>query len=169
MMNQNVTSTFNLYSKDIRSSGQADDLFGTEKGLLVCRPGRWVMPWFCVPDGCYALVTKFGKDEDYAPNKPVWPAGFHFGPPWKKVSNLVTKQSVVFNMPVKGCKTQDNVTVQINLSIVFRIMGDESKGEDPYLVRNFVYKARFDGRSARRARRVATPRGDSRPRARPRR
>ena len=44
--------------------------------------------------------------------------------PWVKVNNLVTKQSVVFNMPVKGCKTQDNVTVQINLSIVFRIMGD---------------------------------------------
>ena len=62
-----------------------------------------------------------------------------------QVSNLVTKQAVVFNMPVKGCKTQDNVTVQINLSIVFRIMGDERLGEDPYLVRNFVYKVTARG------------------------
>ena len=51
----------------------------------------------------------------------------------------MSKQSVVFNMPVKGCKTQDNVTVQINLSIVFRLMGDAERGEDPNLVRNFVY------------------------------
>ena len=87
--------------------------------------------------------------------------------PWIKVAFLVSKQTVVINMPVKGCKTQDNVTVQINLSIVFRIMGDEryahshpsppptpshphprlrvrassrSKGEDPSIVRNFVYR-----------------------------
>ena len=49
-------------------------------------------------------------------------------------------QSVVFNMPVKDCKTQDNVTVTINLAICFRIKADPRKGEDPYLARNFVYK-----------------------------
>merc|ERR1719359_536217 len=54
--------------------------------------------------------------------------------------NLVTMQSVVFNMPVKNCKTQDNVSVEINLAIVFRICGDVEKNEDPMLVRNFVYK-----------------------------
>ena len=58
----------------------------------------------------------------------MWPPGFYFGMPWTKVQNLVSKQSVVFNMPVKGCKTQDNVTVQINLAIVFRIRGDERWG-----------------------------------------
>lgn len=57
----------------------------------------------------------------------------------------MSKQSVVFNMPVKGCKTQDNVTVQINLSIVFRLMGDAERGEDPNLVRNFVYKVTARG------------------------
>jgi regulator of protease activity HflC (stomatin/prohibitin superfamily) len=56
------------------------------------------------------------------------------------ISNLVTKQSVVFDMPVKGCKTLDNITVEIDLSVVFRIMGDEQKGEKPELVRDFVYK-----------------------------
>lgn len=54
----------------------------------------------------------------------VWPAGLHYGFPWLAVSNLVTMQSVVFDMPVKGCKTRDNVTVQIDVAIVFRIMGD---------------------------------------------
>ena len=49
------------------------------------RPGRALRPWFCVPDGCYALVTRFGKDEDYDDGQPIWPAGFHFGAPWVKV------------------------------------------------------------------------------------
>ena len=71
---------------------------------------RLTRPWFVVPDGCYALVTRFGKDMPYEGDNPVWPAGFYWGPPWYKVSNIVTKQSVVFNMPVKGCKTQDNGT-----------------------------------------------------------
>lgn len=57
----------------------------------------------------------------------VWPPGYHVGLPWLKVSNLVTQQSVVFDMPVKGCKTKDNVSVTIDVAIVFRIMGDESK------------------------------------------
>jgi len=128
-----------LYAEETRSAGETTELFGREKGLLVARPGRYFRPWFSVPEGCYALVTRFGKDFDHSSGSPVWPAGFHFGHPWIKVSRLVSKQSVVFNMPVKGCKTQDNVTVQINLAIVFRIMGDEKRGEDPHLVRKFVY------------------------------
>ena len=50
----------------------------------------------------------------------VWPPGRHCGMPWMKCDSLVSKEHVVFNMPVKGCKTQDNVTVQINLAVVFR-------------------------------------------------
>jgi hypothetical protein len=92
----------NLYSKDISSVGAASELFGRDKGLLVVRPARFVRPWFSVPEGCYALVTRFGKDLDHSSGSPVWPAGFHYGLPWTKVSNLVSKQSVVFNMPVKG-------------------------------------------------------------------
>lgn len=49
------------------------------------------------------------------------------GFPWLRVSSLVTKQSVVFDMPVKGCKTRDNVSVEIDVAIVFRIMGDQAK------------------------------------------
>merc|ERR1719443_439855 len=134
-----------LYSQDVSSTAECTELFGREKGLLVARPGRYLRPWFAVPEGCYALVTRFGKDHDHHSGSPVWPPGFYFAAPWTKCANLVSKQSVVFNMPVKGCKTQDNVTVQINLSIVFRILGDEAKGEDPALVRNFVYKVTARG------------------------
>merc|ERR1719443_522530 len=134
-----------LYSQDVSSTAECTELFGREKGLLVARPGRYLRPWFAVPEGCYALVTRFGKDHDHPSGSPVWPPGLYFAAPWTKVSNLVSKQSVVFNMPVKGCKTQDNVTVQINLAVVFRIMGDASKGEDPSLVRTFVYKVTARG------------------------
>lgn len=60
---------------------------------------------------------------------PVWPAGFHWAGPWTQVSNLVTKQFIVFETPIKGCKTADNVTVGIDMCLIFRIMGDASKGK----------------------------------------
>jgi len=46
---------------------------------------------------------------------------------------------------VKGCKTSDNVTVTIDCSVVFRIMGDEKKGENPELVRTFVHQVTPNG------------------------
>ena len=48
-----------LYSKDVGSVGEVTKLFGEEKGLLVCRPGRFIRPWFSVPEGCYALATRW--------------------------------------------------------------------------------------------------------------
>lgn len=37
-------------------------------------------------------------------------------------------------------KTADNVTVNLDCAVVFRIMGDVTKGEDPELVRTFVHE-----------------------------
>ncbi|KUF93495.1 hypothetical protein AM588_10004434 [Phytophthora nicotianae] len=64
----------------------------------------------------------------------------HFASVFTKVAHLVTKQYIVFDTPVKGCKTADDVTVGIDMCLILRIMGDESKGEDPELVRRFVYE-----------------------------
>ncbi|GMF16127.1 unnamed protein product [Phytophthora lilii] len=100
-------------------------------------------PYIRVPEGMYALVQNQGRDLDYSKDdvkSPVWPAGFHWAGPWTQVSHLVTKQFIVFETPVKGCKTADNVTVRIDMCLIFRIMGDASKGEDPNLVRRFVYE-----------------------------
>ncbi|RHY22328.1 hypothetical protein DYB32_009531, partial [Aphanomyces invadans] len=113
--------------------------------VVILQPGRsLVMPYIRIPDGMYAIVQHHGKDIDYVhPDgsaSPVWPAGFHRASIFTKVAYLVTKQYVVFDTPVKGCKTADDVTVQIDMCLVFRITGDESKGEDPNLVKRFVYE-----------------------------
>ena len=90
----------------------------------------------------YTLVQDAGRDTDYN-RKAVWPSGWHFASPlpcWqRKISHLVTKQSIVFDTPIRGCKTMDDVTVTIDVCVVFRIMGDEMLGEDPSLVREFVH------------------------------
>lgn len=140
-----------LISEDCRRVGEANELFAGQKGLLVLRPGRPVARfWFTIPSGCYALVTKHGADLDYqdasGSKTAVWPAGLHmFRAPWTKVSHLVTKQSIVLDLPVKACKTKDNVTVNIDVGLAFRIMGDAELGEDPGLVRKFVYQVKPRG------------------------
>eukprot|EP00565_Helicotheca_tamesis_P007691 CAMPEP_0185735542 /NCGR_PEP_ID=MMETSP1171-20130828/25530_1 /TAXON_ID=374046 /ORGANISM="Helicotheca tamensis, Strain CCMP826" /LENGTH=495 /DNA_ID=CAMNT_0028405887 /DNA_START=1 /DNA_END=1488 /DNA_ORIENTATION=+ len=143
-----------LISEDCSSVSDANSLFSTEKGLLVLRPGagclgctKW---WFTIPDGCYAIVTRHGADLDYTHSDgtttAVWPPGLHYPyPPWIGVSNLVTKQSIVLDLPVKACKTKDNVTVNIDVALAFRIMGDKDLGEDPELVRKFVYEVKPRG------------------------
>jgi regulator of protease activity HflC (stomatin/prohibitin superfamily) len=60
--------------------------------------------------------------------------------PWTKVSHLVNKETVVLDLPVKQCKTKDNVSVNIDVALAFRIMGDEELDENPELVRKFEAK-----------------------------
>jgi regulator of protease activity HflC (stomatin/prohibitin superfamily) len=136
-----------LISMEIPDCLDAPALFGRQGngGLLVARPNNnWAVPYCSVPEGFYALVTVNGREEFYKDSKgnesPVWPSGFFFAGPFTKVSHLVTKQTIIFDAPVKGCKTSDNVTVQIDVSVAFRVMGDEMEGEDPELVRNFVHR-----------------------------
>lgn len=87
-----------LYSLDTPSTDVCARLFGEEKGLLVCRPSRYIRPWFSIPEGCYAIVARFGKETDYRPGQPLWHPGFHWGPPWLKIASLVSMQSIVFNV-----------------------------------------------------------------------
>lgn len=126
----------------------ANQIFGAcydGNTVVIINPGRSPMkPYIRVPEGTYALVQRQGRDEDYVKpdgsQSPVWPPGMHFASIFTKVAHLVTKQYIVFDTPVKGCKTADNVTVGIDMCLILRIMGDESKGEDPELVRRFVYE-----------------------------
>jgi len=91
----------------------------------------------------YALVQDAGRDVDYE-GEAVWPPGLHYANPFpccqRRISHLVTKQSIVFDTPIRGCKTMDDVTVTIDICVVFRIMGDKAKNENPNLVRTFVYE-----------------------------
>eukprot|EP00548_Thalassiothrix_antarctica_P020827 CAMPEP_0194197240 /NCGR_PEP_ID=MMETSP0154-20130528/77098_1 /TAXON_ID=1049557 /ORGANISM="Thalassiothrix antarctica, Strain L6-D1" /LENGTH=511 /DNA_ID=CAMNT_0038921895 /DNA_START=52 /DNA_END=1587 /DNA_ORIENTATION=+ len=130
-----------LMTDSCASISNGPERFAEEKGLLVLTPGGSCLPFYlAIPSGCYALVTSKGADIDYGDDESaVWPPGFH-GPflPWTGVSHLVTMETVVLDLPVKQCKTKDNVSVSIDVALAFRITGDSSKGEDPGLVRRFV-------------------------------
>jgi regulator of protease activity HflC (stomatin/prohibitin superfamily) len=132
-----------LYSRQVGIIESTSEVLGSDVGAVILRPTiSTPYPWFDVPEGCYALVTKFGEEMLYPGSDNgsyVWPPGRHYYPPWYKISNLVTMQSIVFDTPVKGAKTKDNVNCWIDLDVVFRIMGCK-EGEDPNLVRRFVHE-----------------------------
>ncbi|KAF1320183.1 Myosin protein, partial [Globisporangium splendens] len=138
----------NLLYQRARQVDAANRLFGANcdgNTVVIINPARSLLkPYIRVPEGTYALVQHQGCDIDYvAPDgtkSTVWPPGFHWASLFTKVAHLVTQQYIVFDTPVKGCKTADDVTVGINICSVLRIMGDASKGEDPGLVRRFVYE-----------------------------
>lgn len=77
--------------------------------------------WVSIPTGFTAIVTRWGKDAVGAEKDGTWSPGFHCFLPWYSVSRLVAKQLIVFDTPVKDCKTLDNVTVTIDVLIVFCI------------------------------------------------
>jgi len=142
-----------LYSDEIKNVEAAAEKFSSEKGLVLLRPHRACCKafYFTIPSGCYALVSRHGADEEYTDpttgtKSIVWPPGLHFPhPPWVRVSNLVSQQAIVLDLPVKACKTKDNVTVNIDVALAFRIMGDATLGEDPDLVRKFVHELKPRG------------------------
>ncbi|KAL3797104.1 hypothetical protein HJC23_000442 [Cyclotella cryptica] len=142
-----------LYSDEVRSISQATERFTSEPGLVLLRPRHRPLCsplHFTIPSGCYALVSRHGADQEYVRSDGtrsiVWPPGLHFGyPPWVRVSHLVTMQTIVLDLPVKACKTKDNVTVNIDVALAFRIMGDQEAGEDPEFVRKFVHELKPRG------------------------
>jgi len=141
-----------LTSNDGCSISQAKDLFATRRGLLVIQQKKrcCCITHFAIPSGFYALVTRRGLDLDYMDESgqrhAVWPPGLHFlYPPWVGVSYLVTKQSTVLPIPVEDCKTKDNFSVNIDVALTFRIMGDPDLGEDSKLVRKFVKNLILNG------------------------
>lgn len=146
-----LTMATALISDDCKHVADANEMFAEQKGLLILRPGHGAAKfWLTVPSGCYALVTKHGADLDYeskdGQKSAVWPAGLHACyPPWVKVSHLVNMESIILDLPVKACKTKDNVTVNIDVGLAFRIMGDKKLGEDPDLVRKFVHQVKPRG------------------------
>jgi len=140
-----MVSTTSLTSNYCSSISQAKNLFATQKGLVVIQKNKrcWITTSFTVPSDFYVLVASRGIDLDYIDKRGrshvVWPPGLHFPyPHWVGVSYLVTKQSTVLTVPVESCKTKDNFSVNVNVALTFRIMGDPDLGEDSVLVRKFV-------------------------------
>jgi len=124
--------TISLRNSPITSTSDATRAFGEDPGLIIARPNRSIYNpvYFTVPEGFYALVSDFGRIIDYegpAGKTETWPAGFHWGHPFKKVLYLVTKQAIVFDAPCRGVLTKDNVGIEIDIAIVFRVIEEDVK------------------------------------------
>jgi len=121
-----------LRSAAIANTSDATRAFGEDPGLIVARPGRSIVnpAFFTVPEGFFALVSSWGRIVDYnGENGPtdIWPAGFHWGHPMTKVLYLVTQQSIVFDAPCRGVLTRDNVSISIDVAVVFRVLERDVK------------------------------------------
>lgn len=77
----------------------------------------WKQGMVMVPDGCQALITRFGKLEQV-----VGPGRVILLNPWKRVSYIVnTTREYPFNAPIREAPTRGGVKASIDLFIQFRI------------------------------------------------
>lgn len=77
----------------------------------------WRRSVVMVPEGCKALITKFGKLVDIAE-----PGRVTLFNPWKRVSYIVnTTREYPFNAPISEAPTQQGVKASVDLFLQFRI------------------------------------------------
>ncbi|RNL87402.1 SPFH domain-containing protein [Halostreptopolyspora alba] len=82
----------------------------------------WRQGMVMVPDGCQALITKFGKLEET-----VGPGRVTLLNPWKRVSYIVnTVREYPFNAPIREAPTRSGVKASVDLFVQFKI---EDPGE----------------------------------------
>jgi regulator of protease activity HflC (stomatin/prohibitin superfamily) len=48
---------------------------------------------------------------------------------WKGIAAMITKNSIRFDAPIKGCPTKDNVLVTMDLGVTFHIGKDQDDPE----------------------------------------
>ncbi|GAA0990984.1 SPFH domain-containing protein [Nocardiopsis tropica] len=77
----------------------------------------WRQGMVMVPEGCEAIVTRFGKMENiYQPGRVT------LLNPWKRVSYIVnTTREYPFNAPIRSAPTKSGVQASIDLFVQFRI------------------------------------------------
>ncbi|MFG2225267.1 SPFH domain-containing protein [Streptomyces sp. NPDC048644] len=97
-----------------------DPLFGIHYWVLSVAAVAfvwWRQGMVMVPDGCQALITRFGKLEQV-----VGPGRVILLNPWKRVSYIInTTREYPFNAPVREAPTKGGVKASIDLFIQFRI------------------------------------------------
>ncbi|CAL9461192.1 SPFH domain-containing protein [Streptomyces werraensis] len=100
--------------------GVTSPLFGLHYWLIAVAAVAfvwWRQGLVMVPDGCQAMITRFGKLE-----KVVGPGRVTLLSPWKRVSYIVnTTREYPFNAPVREAPTKGGVKASIDLFIQFRI------------------------------------------------
>jgi regulator of protease activity HflC (stomatin/prohibitin superfamily) len=94
--------------------------FGPHYWALVAIVGGflwWRRAMVMVPEGCQALITKFGKLV-----QTVGPGRVTLFNPWKRVSYIVnTTREYPFNAPIHEAPTQEGVKASVDLFLQFRI------------------------------------------------
>eukprot|EP00815_Leptocylindrus_aporus_P006119 CAMPEP_0116062486 /NCGR_PEP_ID=MMETSP0322-20121206/7788_1 /TAXON_ID=163516 /ORGANISM="Leptocylindrus danicus var. apora, Strain B651" /LENGTH=432 /DNA_ID=CAMNT_0003547803 /DNA_START=127 /DNA_END=1425 /DNA_ORIENTATION=+ len=121
------------------------DEYGNEIPIVLV-PGKWcnLLDIFIpglrigesVPSGPYVLWTKWGRDMGALEPGVRW-----IWPFWKKISHIVSASTITYLAPSSGCPTADNVPVDVDVSLTFKI------GPDVEAARLFVYRLgahRFD-------------------------
>jgi len=111
----------NLCIRPIDSLLQAPGIFGTKTANgatpIVLTPARKTLSvWASVPEGCAALVTRYGKFMG------VFKSGYHWFPGWYHVQYLVNTQHIPYHFHIKECPTRDNVQIKIHVDILFHVV-----------------------------------------------
>lgn len=78
--------------------------------------------YVAIPSGFSAIVSKFGAVVKGDLEDDTWSPGCHCFSPFLKVDKLVSKQLIIFDTPVRDCKTKDAITVNIDVLISFEIV-----------------------------------------------
>jgi regulator of protease activity HflC (stomatin/prohibitin superfamily) len=77
----------------------------------------WRNSFVMVPDGCQALITRFGKLEMI-----VGPGRTQLWDPWKRVSYIVnTTREYPYNAPIREAPTASRVNASVDLFLQFKI------------------------------------------------
>lgn len=78
----------------------------------------WRQGLVMVPEGCTALISRFGKVE-----AEVGPGRVNLWNPWKRVSYIVnTTREYPFNAPIRQAPTKSGVQASVDLFLQFRIV-----------------------------------------------
>ena len=96
-------------------------VFGPHYWLLVLLAAAflwWRQGMVMVPEGCTALISRFGKVE-----AEVGPGRVTLWNPWKRVSYIVnTTREYPFNAPIRSAPTKSGVQASVDLFLQFRIV-----------------------------------------------
>lgn len=78
--------------------------------------------YVAIPSGFSAIVSQFGAVVKGDMEDETWSPGCHCFSPFLSVDKLVSKQIIIFDTPVRDCKTKDSITVNIDVLISFEVI-----------------------------------------------
>ncbi len=130
-----------LYQGRIRTPEEAPEIFQsvtfTKVPLVLIPDDRNTCSfWFVNPSGHYGITQRKGVS-----TAALTKEGKNYACSWTRVAYCVSQQTTTYSCPVRRCPTFDNVNIDVNIKLIFRI------GADPNDVKNFAYllgASRFD-------------------------